>query len=129
MIQWDEPHAVYRIFDDVDLLVYIGLSQQPAGRVACHRSSAPWRAQICRWTEEWYADRHEAAKAEQAAIDAELSYCGMTTDLYREISAICRSAPDDKAHAVRAAREQYRESAIAFQLAARGSTYPVGVPS
>lgn len=130
-IQWDEPHAVYRIYDRADLLVYIGLSQRPAIRIAYHRSSAPWRAQISRWTEEWHPDRHVAASAEQAAIDLELPYCGMTTDLYREVSAICRHAEsvDSKARAVRGARERYRESAIAFQVAARAPTHPVSVPT
>lgn len=131
IIQWDKPHAVYRIYDNADLLVYVGLSQRPAIRIAYHRSSAPWRVHISRWTEEWHPDRREAAKAEQAAIDVELPYCGMTTDLYREVSAICRYAVsvDDKVRAVRAARERYREAAITFQVAARTFAHPVSVPT
>ncbi len=131
MIQWDEPHAVYRVYDSAELLVYVGLSQRPEIRIAYHRSSALWRTLISRWTEEWYPDRREAAKAEQAAIDLELPYCGMTTDLYREVSSICRHAVsvDGKARAVRAARERYREAAIAFQVAARTPPHPVSVPT
>lgn len=112
-----EPHAVYRIYDTAGLLLYIGMSSDPEGRVRAHRGTAPWRREISSWTAAWYANRAAAGRAEQAAIDAEMPCHGMTTELYREVSQISRSVgADGRRAAVEGAREQYRRRAIEWQI-------------
>lgn len=114
----EEPHAVYHVYSAAGLLLYIGMSGAPEGRVSAHRATAPWRREICSWTAQWYPNRPAAARAEQAAIDAEMPCYGMTTDLYREVSLISASVgADGRRAAVEAARERYRLRAIEWQNA------------
>ena len=115
-----EPHAVYRVFDGSGLLLYIGMSADPERRVKAHRSSAPWRREIARWSAEWHPNRAAAGRVEQAAIDSEMPCYGMTTDLYREVSRIAASTGWERRRAaVGTARERYRRQAIEWQTRKR----------
>lgn len=63
--------ALYRIFGAGDLLLYIGISQNPRSRWYDHRSGKPWGPQAERQAVEWHATRIAAKAAEATAIRAE----------------------------------------------------------
>lgn len=112
-----EPHGVYRLFNARGILLYLGMSGDPDTRIAVHRSTQPWRAEIATWTVEWLPNRHAALVAEQVAIDAELPCYGRTTDLYRAVSDLTRanSSPTKRAD-LAALLERYRQFAVAVQV-------------
>ncbi|MFJ9420759.1 type II toxin-antitoxin system prevent-host-death family antitoxin [Streptomyces sp. NPDC101249] len=70
---WLDGHrtALYRLYDDTGLLLYIGISHQPEVRFEQHAKSKVWWAQVARRTVEWFDDRPSAAQAEAEAIRAE----------------------------------------------------------
>lgn len=63
-----DPHGVYRIFDRLNRVIYIGSSHAPVERIETHRSEAKWRGEVFRWEEEWFNDRASANKAEHLAV-------------------------------------------------------------
>ncbi len=67
----DDPHAVYRMYDAEDHLLYIGMSCNPGARFRDHRARKPWAKAAVRWTEEWHPSRKAAEAAEKAAIKTE----------------------------------------------------------
>lgn len=67
-----ETVALYRLFNDVGALLYIGISDTPKRRFQEHKSDKPWASQIDHWTVEWYLDRPRAAAAELQAIVREV---------------------------------------------------------
>jgi hypothetical protein len=66
-----ERTALYRIFGDEDLLLYIGITKNFGMRWQKHSSTQPWWPQLRRQTIDWYDSRPEARAAELAAIHAE----------------------------------------------------------
>jgi len=44
----NDPHAVYRIFDRLSRVIYIGSSHAPTERIETHRTEAKWRGEIFR---------------------------------------------------------------------------------
>lgn len=68
----NEPHAVYRLFDEAGALLYVGMSHWPAGRIDNHRKDKPWRHEIHRWAVTWYRSKDAALSIERTAIEAEL---------------------------------------------------------
>ncbi len=65
------PHAVYRIYDDADRLLYIGVSYDPDDRLKGHKYAATWVDEYHHHDATWYDTRDEAEAAEAAAIKAE----------------------------------------------------------
>jgi hypothetical protein len=63
--------ALYRIFGDADLLLYIGISDDFGIRWKAEARKFPWWDEHRRMTVEWLDSRPEAEAAETAAIKAE----------------------------------------------------------
>jgi ribosome-binding protein aMBF1 (putative translation factor) len=66
-----EETALYRIFGEADLLLYIGISKSFGQRWKKEAADFTWWAERRRMTVEWLDSRPEAEDAEQAAIKAE----------------------------------------------------------
>ena len=66
-----ERTALYRIFGDEDLLLYIGISDDFGRRWNQHARVQPWWDEMQRQTVEWLGSREEAEDAERVAIKAE----------------------------------------------------------
>lgn len=65
------PCFVYRFFGEGDVLLYVGVSDDPARRWAEHRVDAPWWAEMMRCEVMLYASRAAALQAEAIAISVE----------------------------------------------------------
>ena len=63
--------ALYRIFGDEDLLLYIGISDDFGRRWKQHARVQPWWDEKRRLTVEWHPSREDAEAAETTAIKAE----------------------------------------------------------
>ena len=64
--------ALYRIWGDADLLLYIGISDDFGARWKQHAKEQPWWPEMRRLTvDAWYESRDQAEAAEEAAIKAE----------------------------------------------------------
>jgi predicted GIY-YIG superfamily endonuclease len=66
-----ERTAVYRIFGEADLLLYIGVSKNFGRRWQQHAKTQPWWDEHRRMTVEWHDSRDAAEAAEAIAINAE----------------------------------------------------------
>jgi excinuclease UvrABC nuclease subunit len=60
--------ALYRHFDEDDVLLYIGVADNLALRLSTHERESLWRMFAVRAEVEWLPDRTTALKAEQALI-------------------------------------------------------------
>jgi hypothetical protein len=61
--------ALYRVFGDADLLLYIGISKDFGGRWKQHARTQPWWGEMRRLTVDcWFDSRAEAEAAEKAVI-------------------------------------------------------------
>lgn len=65
------PTALYRLFGDGDLLLYIGIAKTFGVRWHQHEQAKEWWPEVRRQTIEWHASREAAEDAERAAIKAE----------------------------------------------------------
>lgn len=77
----DEPTALYRLYDANDVLLYIGISNDPDFRWKAHQHGVNrdgWPSQATRRTVEWRNTRAEALSAEVDAIRAEQPRCNGT---------------------------------------------------
>jgi predicted GIY-YIG superfamily endonuclease len=63
--------ALYRLYDDSDVLLYIGATNNAAVRWAKHAAEKPWWGDVRRQDITWFADRPTALKAEKEAIRRE----------------------------------------------------------
>src|SRR5437764_11236233 len=64
--------ALYRVFGEADLLLYIGISNNFGRRWKEHAKKQPWWGEMRRLAVDcWYPSRVEAEEAETAAIQAE----------------------------------------------------------
>lgn len=67
-----EETALYRVYGEADLLLYIGVSNDFGRRWREHAKKQPWWNERRRMTvDEWFGSRPEAEAAETAAIKAE----------------------------------------------------------
>jgi hypothetical protein len=66
-----ERTAVYRVFGEEHLLLYIGMTNSIPIRWNGHEAVQPWWDELRSLTVEWYESRPEADAAEEAAIRAE----------------------------------------------------------
>lgn len=64
--------ALYRFFNSVDALLYVGISDHPKRRFGQHFDDKPWWSEVDRWEVEWFANRALAEAAEAHAIRAEV---------------------------------------------------------
>ncbi|MGW4505728.1 GntR family transcriptional regulator [Streptomyces sp. NPDC004436] len=69
----DEPTALYRLYDNSDVLLYVGISKHPERRWTEHAvdRSDTWWPLVAAKRVEWFATRKEAESAEVATIRAE----------------------------------------------------------
>ncbi len=64
--------ALYRIWGEADLLLYIGISDEFGTRWKQHAKAQPWWGEMRRLTiDAWYASREQAEAEEVTAIKAE----------------------------------------------------------
>lgn len=71
MLVLDEPTALYRLYDQDDELLYVGISNNPERRFLNHRTTKPWWASVESTQIDWYETRLQAARAETKAIATE----------------------------------------------------------
>ena len=67
-------HYVYRAFDAVGHLLYIGCTVNPSGRMTQHRRSSEWWEFVSRLEVQTFSSRSEARAAEEQAINTEGAY-------------------------------------------------------
>jgi prevent-host-death family protein len=67
----DYRTALYRLYDEAGVLLYIGISHQPEVRFEQHAKFKEWWPQVVRREVEWFDDRPTAAAAEATAIRGE----------------------------------------------------------
>lgn len=60
--------SLYRYYDFAGVLLYVGITKDPAMRDAQHAKSSPWHALTSRRSVEWFDGRAEADAAERNAI-------------------------------------------------------------
>lgn len=63
--------ALYRLFDDADVLLYVGIAEDPRERWNQHASDKPWWPEVTRRDVEWVPNRADAERAEREAIISE----------------------------------------------------------
>jgi len=63
--------ALYRLYDDADRLLYVGISRNPDVRWGQHSISKAWWSDVAHRTVEWHDTRIDAETAERNAIRAE----------------------------------------------------------
>lgn len=66
-----QPTALYRLYDDSDQLLYIGITGNPEQRWYKHALHSPWWPQVQRREIVWHDSRPEARAAEIKAIGVE----------------------------------------------------------
>lgn len=67
----DGRTALYRLYDNDDRLLYIGISGAPKIRMGQHATDKDWWPEVTTREFEWYDSRKEAAEAEVTAIRKE----------------------------------------------------------
>lgn len=63
--------ALYRLYGEDGVLLYVGITSNPEVRWAWHRGAQAWWPLVTNKTLEWFDDRLDAAKAEAVAIRTE----------------------------------------------------------
>ena len=66
-----EPTALYRFYDSLGSLLYIGITSNITSRLVQHERAQPWWRLVARVEVEHHSNRAAALSAEQAAIYAE----------------------------------------------------------
>jgi len=66
----DEPTALYRLYDEDGVLLYVGITRNPPARMKAHAAekSESWWAEVATTEIEWLSSRPEALTAESIAI-------------------------------------------------------------
>ncbi|MFJ3601877.1 GIY-YIG nuclease family protein [Streptomyces anulatus] len=65
------PTAVYRLRDNTQQLLYVGISDDPLRRWPEHAKDKPWWQDVANFSIEWFGSRPEALTAEALAIKSE----------------------------------------------------------
>ncbi|HZP53869.1 hypothetical protein [Actinocrinis sp.] len=63
-----EHTAVYRLYDDKGVLLYVGQSNAPLERYVEHRDTKPWWPQVAEHSIEWRTSLEQALRTEKRAI-------------------------------------------------------------
>lgn len=66
-----ERTALYRLYDEADVLLYVGITNDPETRWTYHARQKTWWPEVHRRAVEWKATRDEAEAAEAKAIGCE----------------------------------------------------------
>jgi hypothetical protein len=91
--------ALYRIFGDADVLLYIGISDDFGRRWKDEAKAFPWWNERRHMTVDWYPTRDDALDTEALAIFAEQpKYNVMHRKQARRLHVIQRRAADARAH-------------------------------
>jgi excinuclease UvrABC nuclease subunit len=77
VVEWGTPRtpvatALYRLFDRVGTLLYIGISGSPEQRWMHHSEHKAWWSEVARIEFEWRASRDEALQLEAESIRTEM---------------------------------------------------------
>ncbi len=67
----EQKHTVYRLYDEKDTLLYVGVTVDLNGRTKAHRSQTPWWPEVARAETIAYAGRSLAYAARARAIEQE----------------------------------------------------------
>ncbi len=67
----DKPHALYRMYDDADRLLYVGISAGWPERLRQHARSSAWYSDVVRIALEHHPDEATARQAERLAQEHE----------------------------------------------------------
>ncbi|MFE7899204.1 GIY-YIG nuclease family protein [Streptomyces sp. NPDC057424] len=75
-VEWGEPQtpvptALYRLRDDADVLLYVGITDNLERRYKDHAKDKPWWTEVAARSVEWFPTRNHAVAAEAIAIRAE----------------------------------------------------------
>ncbi len=65
------PTALYRLSNDADVLLYVGVANRIEERLSEHSGTKLWWSEVARRDVEWHASRDAAQRAEAVAINAE----------------------------------------------------------
>lgn len=68
----DERHCLYRLYDDLGDLLYVGIAVNVQRRFIEHQSRKEWWPEVALRRLEWFPDRRSAEEAETKAIREEL---------------------------------------------------------
>lgn len=63
--------ALYRLYDDTDALLYVGIAEDPRERWSQHAADKSWWPEVTRRDVEWIANRADAERTEREAIMSE----------------------------------------------------------
>ncbi|MCW2918548.1 MAG: hypothetical protein JWN52_6616 [Actinomycetia bacterium] len=63
--------ALYRFYDASDVLLYVGITDNPRQRWLAHKSQKSWWQDVADKAVEWHEDRESAERAERIAIGRE----------------------------------------------------------
>lgn len=135
------PHALYRLFGDGDVLLYIGISKTFGYRWHQHAQEKIWWPEVRRQEIAWFPSKEEALDAEGAAIRAECPHHNIVHNNGRprpaaaaEVAAPAgrrsRAATDAKTAALpplpRLTREQIERMPITLDLMWAGTLLGLG---
>jgi predicted GIY-YIG superfamily endonuclease len=67
----ETPTALYRLYNAMGKLLYVGITGNIKARFAQHAETKPWWPEVARKTVEWHLTRESAAEAEVKAIGLE----------------------------------------------------------
>lgn len=76
-LYWRGRHVIYRMFDTDGALLYVGISSQIPERIAQHRRTSPWFADVARIVVKLLPNRRAALDAELTAIRTEAPTCNV----------------------------------------------------
>lgn len=65
------PTTLYRLYDEMDALLYVGIAGNPGRRFEQHRTDKPWWGDVATIKTRHFKDRVAAMEAERDAIQAE----------------------------------------------------------
>lgn len=85
MVNLSARTALYRLYDQDDRLLYVGISNEPERRLLAHRADKEWWPEVESTQLDWFDSRLEAARAETKAIaDEGPAYNVHQTPAWRE---------------------------------------------
>ena len=85
--------ALYRFYDERNVLLYVGITDRLGHRWSEHVHGKPWWPEVRRQATEWYGSRQEAEQAEQAAIKVERPVYNIVHAIPKPSRAESRSIP------------------------------------
>lgn len=70
-IDFTRRTALYRLYDDADVLLYVGIAFNPEARWLAHQGDKLWWADVRRKQVDWFLSRESASAAESEVIATE----------------------------------------------------------